>query len=65
MDSGHFRLLATMKQGTPSSIPETWMPYDSVEDARTAAKQAYHDDRVLRVMIVADNSGKFLEWIDR
>jgi len=54
-----------MKQGTASSIPETWQHYGSVEDARTAAKQMYHDDRVLRVMIVADGSGTFVEWIDR
>jgi hypothetical protein len=25
----------------------------------------YHDDRVLRVMLVHESSGSFVEWIDR
>ena len=60
-----FRLLPTMKQGTASSVPETWMHFGSVDDARAAAKRMYHDDRVLRVMLVADGAGTFIEWIDR
>ena len=54
-----------MKQGTASSVPETWMHFGSVDDARAAAKRMYHDDRVLRVMLVADSAGTFIEWIDR
>ena len=54
-----------MKQGTPSSIPETWMPYDSMEDARHGGQTRVHGRSGATVMIVADNSGKFLEWIDR
>ena len=54
-----------MKQGTAAAIPEVWMRYASAADARMAAKQMYHDDRVLRVMLVADSSGAFIEWIDR
>jgi hypothetical protein len=54
-----------MKQGTASSVAETWMHFGSVEDARAAAKRMYHDDRVLRVMLVADGAGTFVEWIDR
>ena len=60
-----FRLRPTMKQGTASSVPETWMHFGSVDDARAAAKRMYHDDRVLRVMLVADGAGTFIEWIDR
>ena len=60
-----FRLRPTMKQGTASSVPETWMHFGSVDDARAAAKRMYHDDRVLRVMLVADSAGTFIEWIDR
>jgi hypothetical protein len=54
-----------MKQGTASAIPETWVHYGSVEEARAGAKQMYHDDRVQRVMLVADGSGTFIEWVDR
>ncbi len=60
-----FRLRPTMKQGTASSVPETWMHFGSVDDARAAAKRMYHDDRVLRVMLVADGADTFIEWIDR
>ena len=54
-----------MRQGTASSIPETWIHYPSVEDARVGAKLMYHDDRVLRVMVVVDSLGSFVEWIER
>jgi hypothetical protein len=54
-----------MKQGTAAALPQTWERYPSPADARAAAKHMYHDDRVLRVMLVTDSSGRFIEWIDR
>ena len=54
-----------MKQGTAAGIPETWTHYQSVEDARAGAKSMYHNDRVLRVMVVTDSAGSFVEWIER
>jgi len=60
-----FRLRPIMKQGTASSIPETWTHYSSVEDARAGAKPMYQNDRVLRVMVVTDSVGSFVEWIER
>ena len=60
-----FRLRAIMKQGTAASLPETWTHYPSVESARAGAKSMYHDDRVLRVMMVTDSEGSFVEWIER
>lgn len=54
-----------MKQGTAAGIPETWTHYPSVEGARDGAKLMYHNDRVLRVMIVTDSVGSFVEWIER
>ena len=60
-----FRLRAIMKQGTAASLPETWTHYASVADARGGAKLMYHNDRVLRVMVVTDGVGSFVEWIDR
>ena len=60
-----FRLRPIMRQGTAASIPETWAHYASVEDARAGAKHMYHNDRVLRVMLVLDGVGSFVEWIER
>ena len=65
MAAQSFRLRPVMRQGTASSIPETWIHYSSVEDARAGAKLMYHDDRVLRVMIVVDSLGSFVEWVER
>ena len=60
-----FRLRAIMKQGTAASLPETWTHYPSVEAAHAGAKLMYHNDRVLRVMVVTDSEGSFIEWIER
>ena len=60
-----FRLRPIMKQGTASGIPETWAHYASLEDARAGAKPMYQNDRVLRVMVVRDSVGTFVEWIER
>jgi hypothetical protein len=54
-----------MKQGTAASIPETWTHYASMPDARLGAKSMYSNDRVLRVMMVTDGPGAFVEWIER
>jgi len=54
-----------MRQGTASSIAETWTKYASAEEARAGAKHMYHDDRVLRVMLVVDGTSSFVEWIER
>ena len=61
-----FRLRPIMRQGTASSIPETWERYTTLESARAAVKQMYHDDRVLRVLIVTDDvPPRFVEWVER
>ena len=61
-----FRLRPIMRQGTASSIPETWTRYFSVDEARRSVKQMYHDDRVLRVFIVTDEAPpRFVEWVER
>ena len=65
MATQSFRLRPIMRQGTAASIPETWNHYASVEDARAGAKDMYHNDRVLRVMLVVDSVGSFVEWIER
>jgi hypothetical protein len=65
MATRSFRLRPIMKQGTAASIPETWAHYASIEDARVGAKSMYQKDQVLRVMIVTDGAGSFVEWIER
>jgi hypothetical protein len=60
-----FRLRPIMKQGTAASLPETWTHYPSAEAARAGAKLMYLNDRVLRVMLVTDSVGSFVEWIER
>ena len=65
MATQSFRLRPIMRQGSAASIPETWEHYASVEDARAGAKHMYHDDRVLRVMMIVDSVGSFVEWIER
>jgi hypothetical protein len=61
-----FRVRSVMRQGTASSIPETWQPYGTLESARAAVKHAYHDDRVLRMFIVTDEvPPRFVEWVER
>jgi hypothetical protein len=42
-----------MRQGTASSVPETWTRYSSLNEARAGARHMYHDDRVLRVMLAS------------
>jgi hypothetical protein len=59
------RLRAIMKQGTAASLPETWARYTTVEAAREGARTMYHNDRVQRVMLVADSTNAFVEWIER
>jgi hypothetical protein len=61
-----FRVRPVMRQGTACSIPETWVPYGTIESARAAMKHAYHDDRVLRMFIVTDDvPPRFVEWVER
>ena len=60
-----YRLRPIMKQGTAASISQTWTRYQSAEDARAGAKLMYQNDRVLRVMMVTDSVGTFVEWIER
>jgi hypothetical protein len=65
MAAQEYRLRPIMKQGTAASIPQTWTHYASAEDARAGAKLMYHNDRVLRVMMVIDSVGSFVEWVER
>jgi hypothetical protein len=65
MAAPSFRLRPIVKQGTAAALPGTWTRYPTLEDARAGARLMYHDDRVLRVMVVTESSGSFVEWTER
>lgn len=61
-----FRVRPVMRQGTASSIPDTWQPPGTLERVRAAVKHAYHDDRVLRMFVVTNEvPPRFVEWVER
>ena len=61
-----FRLVATMRRGSASGMPQAWARYASVEAARTGAAELLREDRVLRVMIVRNQIPQSLvEWLER
>jgi hypothetical protein len=61
-----FRLVTTVKRGSASNLPGTWLSYSTLEDARTACDALLRNERVARVMIVLDQLPmSFVEWRDR
>jgi hypothetical protein len=61
-----FRLVTTVRRGSASTLPGTWLRYPTLEDARAAAAGLLREERVLRVMIVLDALlMTFVEWRDR
>ena len=61
-----FRLVATMRRGSASGMPQAWARYPSVETARTGAAELLKEDRVLRVMIVRNEiPSAVVEWLER
>lgn len=64
--SGVFKLVATVKRGSASSLLPTWVHYASTDAARSAATALLREDRVQRVMIVRDGiRPAFVEWCER
>jgi hypothetical protein len=61
-----FRLIATMRRGSASGMPEASMRYPSIEAARLGAAELLKEDRVLRVMVVLNQiPTAFVEWQER
>jgi hypothetical protein len=61
-----FRIRPIMRQGTASSIADTWLRFETLDAARQAIKRMYHDDRVLRAFVVVDAAPpRFVEWVER
>ena len=58
-----FQLVTTVKRGSASTFPQSWMRYPSVEAARAAATALLREERVQRVMIVRGGlQSTFVEW---
>jgi hypothetical protein len=61
-----FRLVATMRRGSSTSLPQASAHYPSIEAARVGAAELMREERILKVMIVKNAfPGGFVEWIDR
>jgi hypothetical protein len=61
-----FKLVATMRRGSASGMPQAWARYASVEAARAGAAELLREDRVLRIMVVRDEIPQaFVEWLER
>jgi hypothetical protein len=61
-----FRLVPTMRRGSATALLQASAAYISIEAARVGAAELLNADRILKVMIVRDESpGGFVEWIDR
>jgi hypothetical protein len=61
-----FRLVATMRRGSATALPQAAAAYASMEAARLGAAELLREDRILKVMIVKNAfPGGFVEWIDR
>lgn len=59
-----FRLIASVKRGSVPNTPEAWSVYTTIEAARAAAATLLHHERVVRVMVVRDESPRSLvEWL--
>jgi hypothetical protein len=60
-----YKIVTTVRGGAVNS-PAIAAKFDTVEQARDAAKQLMQEhQRVVRVMIVESPVSKFVEWMDR
>ena len=61
-----FRLITTMRRGSSANLAAAWARYPTVEAARAGTAALFRDDRILRVMIVRNETPTaFVEWVER
>jgi len=61
-----FRLIVTTRRGSASVMPQAWARYPLIEDARVGARDLLRDERVVRVMVVRNESPPaYVEWVDK
>ena len=61
-----FRLVITVRRGTPGNLPGAADRYATLELARSAGAGLLRHERVLRIAIVRNEAPPaFVEWLDR
>ena len=61
-----FRLLAGVRRGNASNLPEVWHQYPTLEQARIAARVLLRHERVTRITVVRNAvPPAFIEFVDR
>ena len=61
-----FKLIATMRRGSATSIAAAWARYETIDAARFGTATLFRDDRILRAMIVRDEvPPAFVERVER
>ena len=61
---GRFRLVTSVKRGSVPNLPDAWSVFPTVEAARAGAARLLQHERVVRVMVVHNESpGGIVEWI--
>ena len=61
-----YRLVATMRRGSSTSLPQASACYPTIEAARLGAAELLREDRILKIMVVLNEfPGGYVEWIDR
>ena len=61
-----YKLVATMRRGSATALPQASACYASLKDARLGAAELLKEDRILKVMIVlSEIPGGYVEWVDR
>ena len=64
MTQSRFRLVASVKRGSVPNMPEAWEVFDTIEAARLGAARLLHHERVVRVMVVHNESPRScVEWL--
>jgi hypothetical protein len=58
-----FRLIATLKRGVGSDLDEVGLLYNTLEDARAAARSLAEHEIVMHVLIAREDvPPSFVEW---
>jgi hypothetical protein len=61
-----YRLVVTVRRGSASNLPGSWLRYPTLAEARTAAATLLRHERVSRIAIVRNEEPPaFVEWQDR
>lgn len=59
-----FRLITFVKRGTAADLPEEWVRYPTLDEARAGAQTLSRDERVGHIVIARDDEvpARFVEW---